>query len=364
MKPLGRITALALVVAAGLPLAGAHAAPEPVPTPTPSPTESSAPVTWGIVPSGPNGPGERAAFEYTLDPGAVVTDVVAISNYTEQPLTLDVYASDVVRNTSGGFDLLPATDEPIDLGAWVDLGDPTVTIPARSRIDVPFRITVPANATPGDHAGGIVASMTAPAGTGEGQVSVDRRVGARIYLRVTGTLDPALSVDDVHAGFSGLPLGQPGTVTVDYTVHNDGNLRLIGRPTVRVAGPFGLGKRHQTGDQLPELLPGDSFTTSMTIDGIWQLGPLGVDIEIQPETSGDQTLDPAPAPTVTTLTLWVVPWIALAILAALIAGISWRRRRRRRRQATTPVASSDPDTSAPAPGPVDEISPLSPAPPS
>ncbi|TDD66545.1 DUF916 domain-containing protein [Jiangella aurantiaca] len=321
---MGRLAALVLITA-GIALPATAGADDDA--------GEQAPLTWGIVPSGPDGPGDRAAFAYVLDPGAVISDVVAVSNYTEQPLTLDLYASDAVRNTQGGFDLLPAADEPIDVGAWVDLGDPVVTIPARSRVDVPFRITVPANATPGDHAGGIVAGLTTHAtDNAGGQVAVDRRVGARIYLRVTGTLQPQLTVDDVDVAFDGLPLGQPGTVRVEYTVRNDGNVRLAGRPTMRVAGPFGLGERVWTGDVLPELLPGDSVAGSATVSGVWQLGPLDVDIVIRPETSGTQVLDPAPPPGTFATRLWVVPWIALAALATMVVALVWRRRRRAARR--------------------------------
>lgn len=314
MRPIGRLAALAVIAAAGL---------------TP-PAAAAEPVTWGIVPSGPDGPGDRAAFEYSLDPGTALSDVVAVSNYTDAPLTLDLYASDAVRNTQGGFDLLPAADEPVDVGAWVDLGEPSVTVPARSRVDVPFRITVPDDATPGDHAGGIVAGLTSQA---SGGVTVDRRVGARIYLRVTGTLRPELAVDDVHLAFDGLALGQPGTVRVEYTVRNDGNVRLAGRPTVRVAGPFGLGGRDWTGDPLPELLPGDSVSGSASVRGVWQLGPMDVDVEIRAESSGSQALEPAPPPGTYAARLWVVPWIALTALAVVVSAVLLRRRRRRRRGA-------------------------------
>nr|WP_246401400.1 DUF916 domain-containing protein [Jiangella mangrovi] len=307
--------------------------------PTTASASSQAPVTWGIVPSGPDGPGDRAAFEHTVDPGATITDVVAVSNYTEQPLTLDLYASDAVRNTQGGFDLLAAADAPVDVGSWVDLGEPTVTVPARSRVDVPFRITVPANATPGDHAGGIVAGLTTRA-TGGGQVAVDHRVGARLYLRVTGTLEPSLTVDDVRVAFDGLPLGQPGAVRVEYTVRNEGNLRLAGRPAVRVAGPFGLGARTWTGDLLPELLPGDSIAGSAVVDGVWQLGRLDVEVEIRPETSGGQTLDPAPPAGTAAARLWVVPWIALAVLAAVVLAVVRRRRTTKLRQRTNANATA------------------------
>lgn len=305
------------------------------------PPESAAPLTWGIVPSGPEGPGDRGAFDFVMDPGASRTDVVAVANYSERPLTLAVYAHDAVRSTNGGFDLLPATEEPVDVGSWVVLDETPLTVPARSRVDVPFRIRVPANATPGDHAGGIVASLaTEPGGLSSGEVTVDRRVGARIYVRVSGTLDPRLAATDVHASFSGLPVGAPGEIRVDYTVRNTGNVRLSGRPTVRVAGPFGLGTREVTGEPLPELLPGDSVTTSAVVDGVWPLVRLDVDVTVQPESSGDQLLEPPPASGSAGVHVWAVPWVVLAVLGALVLAVVVRLRRRRRSRGPTPVSTS------------------------
>ena len=60
---------------------------------------------------------------------------------------------------------------------------------------------MPDNATPGDHSAGIVTSlMTASSGAA---VALDRRLGARYYLRVSGTLSPAVGVSKVQVGYSG-----------------------------------------------------------------------------------------------------------------------------------------------------------------
>lgn len=291
-----------------------------------------APVTWGVVPSG-----DRGAFDYTLAPGAEVTDAVGVVNYTEDPLTLRVYASDAVRSTDGGFDLLPAAEPSADVGAWTRLDAETVTVPPRSKLDIPFRVVVPANATPGDHAGGIVASLRA---NGDDGVSVDRRVGARIYARVTGTLNPSLSVADLSATFDGSPLGLPGEVRLDYVVRNDGNLRLAGRPSVRVTGPFGLGERLVTGERLAELKPGDSIRVSTVVPGVWQLGKLTAEVTVTPEASGDQELRPPPAPATAAATLWAMPWIPLAVLVlgVIVVAWWWRRRRARRARSSNPPA--------------------------
>jgi hypothetical protein len=65
---------------------------------------------------------------------------------------------------------------------------------------------------------------TAPSGVG---VGVDRRLGSRVYLRVSGALAPALQMSDVKIDHNGTlnPFGD-GSVRVSYVVTNVGNVRL------------------------------------------------------------------------------------------------------------------------------------------
>lgn len=323
---------LGALLAAGLVAAGL---PPPHTTTVPTAAQS---LTWGVAPSSPDGPNGRPAFEYKLDPGATLTDYVAITNHSDQPITLDVYASDAFTTEQGGFDLLAADTEPVDVGAWVTFESRTLTVPSTSRLDVPFTIAVPDNATPGDHPGGIVASLAATGTDEQGnQVAVDHRVGSRIYLRVTGELQPVLDVVDLSITHDGNwnPLGG-GTVTATFTVRNSGNVRLTGQPQLAVAGPFGLARRDVEGDPLPEILPGDSFRTTMRVDGVPPLFRLGATLSVEPAAVTDEVLDPAPATVIREYRLWAVPWPHLAILL-LLGAAGWlivaRRRRNRRRQA-------------------------------
>jgi hypothetical protein len=84
---------------------------------------------------------------------------------------------------------------------------------------------------------------------------------------------------------------------------------------------------------------------------------LSVETSIQPEASGDQTLNPAPAADRAETQLWVVPWISLVVLVALIATavLLWIRRRRNaataRRNAPSPTLPDGGAAGSPVDGP-------------
>lgn len=330
-----RVLLTVVAVLAGVLPAGAVAA-APTPTPSPSasaPSAGSAPLTWGVAPSSRKGPDGRAAFTYKLDPGAELTDYAGISNYSAQPITVDVYASDAFTTPSGGFDLLPAAKPPTDVGTWVafEARYRRLVIPSKSRVDVPFRLTVPRNATPGDHAGGIVASIAEPGTDADGnRVRVDRRVGARVYLRVTGELAPAFTVERLDAGYDGtLNPFTGGTVTATYRVRNTGNVRLTGTPRVSVAGLFGLGRHTVDAPAVPEILPGGEYTLTTQVPAA-PLFRLDVGVELTPVPVNATA--PAPAAAAGTA-VWAWPWpqAVLLLLAACAVWLLLYRRRARAR---------------------------------
>ncbi|XTZ15803.1 WxL protein peptidoglycan domain-containing protein [Micromonospora echinospora] len=332
---------LLAAIAASITLLGAAPAP-PVPTSPSSPAPSA--VTWGVAPSNAKGPNGRAAFTYKLDPGATLTDHVAVTNHSARPLTLNLYASDAFTTAQGGFDLLAGGEQPTDVGTWVRVTRRTLTIPSTSRLIVPFTLTVPDNATPGDHAGGIVASLAATAADGQGnQVAVDHRVGARIYLRVTGELRPALTVEDLRVRHTGSlnPLAG-GTLTATFTVRNTGNVRLTGRPVLGAAGPFGVGRHSVAGAALPEILPGGELTTTVRMADVPPLFRLTATATVTPAAVGEQALGPPPAAEAARATVWALPWPQLA-LVTLLALVGWALiavRRRRARQLARALAAA------------------------
>ncbi|GIM93721.1 WxL protein peptidoglycan domain-containing protein [Paractinoplanes toevensis] len=291
-----------------------------------APGETS--VRWSVQPSTAKGPDGRDYIIRKAAPGERITDYVGITNLTRRPLTFRVYGTDAYNTDDGSFALLPAAQQPTDLGSWIALGATEYTVAANTRLDVPFALTVPAGATPGDHAGGVIASVSEEQTDASGRtVLVDRRVAARVYVTVAGTVAPTLSIDRVRLEYaqSANP-ADGGDMTVTYLVKNTGNLRLTGTGTVKVTGPFGWELARTAAMEIPELLPGGSITVTEKILGVQPTVHLDADVSVVPAGFG------AGLPAVSRTTgVWAWPWALVAVLGAALLYLILRLIRRARR---------------------------------
>jgi hypothetical protein len=320
--------------------------PSPHPAPSPAPRKPPAnAITWSVMPSSAKGLNGRSRFIYNnVKPRNVIHDYVGITNYSSKAMTFHVYASDAFTDGSGSFDLLPPSRKPRDVGSWVHLARTQVTVPGHARVNEPFTLAVPADATPGDHLGGIVAAIT-KAGTGANRgMLVEYREGARIYMRVVGPLRPTLAIGPPHVSYHGTvnPFSG-GSTSVSYTVRNTGNVVLGGLQTVKVSSPFGtLATVHP--NALPYLLPGDAITVHAKLPGVFPAGPLKAQIRITPFASPTGSPLKKPPPLVSRNTsLWAIPWLQILLFILLIAAIFalWKWRRRRAEQMKTALAAAE-----------------------
>src|SRR5690625_1582549 len=226
-------------------------------------TEEDQSLPRSVRPAHEDGADGRPHWEFELEPGQTVEDVAQVNNFSAEELTFRVYSHDAVNTADGGFTLQPADTEPAGVGAWIGLEE-EITIEAGQSAEVPFSLTVPEDATPGDHAGGMVASLTSETTDSQGQrVLVDNRVGSRIYLRVAGAVQPTLEVSDLAVTFerSWIPFST-GSATITYEVHNAGNIRLGAEQAIGGHGAFGWGEHAASPAALVEILPGGSVATT------------------------------------------------------------------------------------------------------
>ncbi|GAC1594012.1 MAG: hypothetical protein NVS3B21_15620 [Acidimicrobiales bacterium] len=258
---------VAALAACGTGSAWAQSAPVP-------PGSSGQPEvnSWALAPSGADGAnqnGNRPSLSYEVSPGAVINDAVTLFNYSNVQLNFRLYATDAFNNSDGGFDALAGDQKPKDVGTWVDLPQLNITVPARKEAKVPVTIRVPPTARPGDHAGVVLASNSVPGlGPNGKTITVDRRTGPRVYVRVAGALTPEVAVVNMHSDYHPALNPFAGTVHMSYRIVNRGNVRLGVRQRVSVGGPFALGARSQRPKDLPELLPGQGANVTATFSGV------------------------------------------------------------------------------------------------
>jgi hypothetical protein len=285
-------------------------------------------VPWAVKTAANSFGSDRQNYSYTLPSGGQVQDAFVVVNHGTKPLDLAVYAADAFTTAGGQLDLRAAGASSTDLGSWVHADRKQVRLQPGQSIEVPFKLALPAEATPGDHLGGIVTSLTQPDGG-----DVERRLAIRIRLRVSGELKPRLAIEDLKVHYSGTsnPFGN-GDATVAYQIHNSGNTIVSARQAASVSGPFGrLRIRSGPIDDSPQLLPGETWKVSVPIHGVTPAGRLTAAVDIVPLlTDAAGSTSSLPAAQTSTHT-WTIPWVLLLLvgLAAIVVVFVIRRYRRR-----------------------------------
>jgi hypothetical protein len=335
-----RVGVLAFALVLGSPAAALAASPSPKPSSSAGSSTSkgvapSTKATYGLGPASATAVDGRPRFKWSAGPGGTLSDHVAVVNVGSTPLTLDLYARDAINQPDGSLGLQTKAAKPTDAGAWITLeiphGASTVTVPARSTVIVPVSLVVPRNASPGDHTGGIIVSLTAASTSTGKQVvtpNLEQRVAVPVAIRIAGVLQPKLSVQSLGASYGQTlnPVGG-GHATVTYKVVNTGNVNLGGHEAVSISGLFGS-TVHAKAPDVPVLLPGNSIIESVPVHGVLPEFLMSARVTITPlAASGD--VDPGLIATSGGKRFWAVPWLLLGIIALLLAG--WRQLRRRKR---------------------------------
>lgn len=176
---------------------------------------------------------ERSYIVRTVDVGSVFTDRLEAVNLTDEPLELDIGPVDAAVLADGSF--APGTTATAE-GAWMTVTPSRVRVPAKGTAPVQVRVTVPADATPGDHIAAVIAQRGDGATTPSGQANVvlRQRVGVRVYLTVRGDepVRRAFEVRDLRW------VGAPSARAFEVDIANVGDLLVepLGTLTIERGG--------------------------------------------------------------------------------------------------------------------------------
>jgi len=241
-------------------------------------TSESGDVAWSMIPAITDVGAERSNFSYALEPGATVEDAVMVRNSGATALSLAVYGSDAFTDDAGALDISTAAMGSTDVGQWITPAAEHIEIAPGGIVRLPFSVTVPADAQPGEHAGAL---LTVRQSAGE-TVSVDMRYATRVTVTVAGELTAGLSLDDASiAVTTGFWPWEPASANVAYAVRNTGNTRLSAAQLITAPGV----EMYSAPDvdaglaTLSELLPDAAVGVDATVDGLSAWSPL-VDVRV------------------------------------------------------------------------------------
>lgn len=260
----------------------------------------------------------RSRYSYQMDPGQAVSDEYLVQNTGTTTQSVTVYATDAFNTDDGVFSLLDGGVSPVDVGRWVTFASGadqiTATLePGASKV-IPFTVTTPADARPGDHAGGIIASALSPSG----QISLDRRVAIRLYVRVKGELQAGLTISSIASSYQAELNPFSGKTELHVTLNNTGNVALGATTVSRVRGIFGIPISGTSREEIPEMLPGSTRTLTMTVRGVGSWVYLNPQVNLA-ATIDTEAINPGVLPTASRETdLIVVPWGAVIILSLAV----------------------------------------------
>jgi len=305
----------------------------------PGPAHAADNGSWSVYPAASQ-IAARPYFYLSADPGQSIDDKVVVTNKTAEPLSFRLYAADAYNTArDGGFAVRTIAEKQRGVGAWAKPARSRVTVPAHGKVTVPFTLSVPEGAEPGDHPGALVAlDERVDKGDGTVALGVQRAVAARIYLRVGGPVVPAIAVEDVRFSHHQplVPgLGDSGA-TISYTLRNTGNVTLNPKVELRATGLFGRTLLARDLVRIPgELLPGQRVRLSEPWRGAPQLD-WG---EVKLTATAKDTRESASAG------FFALPWlVAVVLVAGAAVGVALFVRTRRAR---TPAVEPRPKTRTP-----------------
>jgi hypothetical protein len=199
-----------------------------------------------------------------LNPGSVIHRRISVSNLSDTPRDLRVYAG--AASIEHGDFKVAAGDTPNELTTWITVDHPSLSLRPQTAATVTVTVAVPRDASPGEHYAAIWAETAEQHTAAQQNVLEVSRVGIRVYLSVGPGGSPPADFTVSALSSHRLP---DGRTLVAALVRNTGGraLDLTGQLTL-AHGPSGL-----NAGPVPALLgrtlaPGQSEPVTATLDKV------------------------------------------------------------------------------------------------
>jgi len=201
------------------------------------------------------------SLEYSTVRGQTVEGKIKLLNNENRSL--------VLTSSTSNFGAKDETGEPdfkfdapsADLASWIKINSGQLTLEPGETKEVPFTITVPADAEPGGHYAGIFFA-SGGAASGGGQIGVQSKLGALVIMTVAGNIREQAAVSSVTLDDSTIINRPP--VQFNIRIQNTGNVHIKPKGKVTVLNMFGGEVETLTIPQDKNVLPGQTRLFEVT----------------------------------------------------------------------------------------------------
>ena len=212
--------------------------------------------------------------KYSLEAGQTVEDKLTVVNDGKTAYDIAVYSRPYSVTNEAYEPDFTKTPANADAYGWVKFPKTKYRLEAGQSIEVPFSMTVPANAKPGGHYGVVFAETQPDEAAANGNAVIrKKRVGAILYATVKGDFITKGQLDSTH-----IPFWQPQPpLHAESRATNSGNSDFVNATEFTVKDVFGNTKFTQIKEFT--LLPGTSRVMSFDWNGASWLGFYKVELK-------------------------------------------------------------------------------------
>lgn len=179
-----------------------------------------------------------ATIEEGANPGETQKHTISVTNLSASQQTYYFYLRDIVAVEEGGVPVFADEGEEktgYELSKWISLNMSEMAMASGEQKDVEVTITVPTEATPGSHFGGVIVSMQPPRLRSTG-AAVGYEVANIISIRIAGDVTEEAQIRSFSTG--NFIYGKP---VIDFSarVENKGNVLLRPFGPLEIYNMFG-----------------------------------------------------------------------------------------------------------------------------
>jgi len=260
-----------------------------------------------------------ATVERALDPGAVISETLKITNESNEDKEYYLYKKNISGVENGGVPVFAESSSEktgYEITDWIEIQTEPLKVSAHQSVEIPLIVNVPSTATPGSHFGAIFISVEPPK-LREIGAGVGYEVASIVSIRISGDIIDTASIRSLSTDKL-----LYGSKNVHFTakIQNSGNILIRPRGPMSITNMFGAKPEVMTiNEDLAGVFPG----TMRDIEFDWNSEGLGfgryeaVLALIYDGKEGQKTID-------ATQVFWVFPFkimmIVLATFVTIIVG--------------------------------------------